>query len=195
MKITRPSRNTIPIESVIHTVRGEKVILDVDLARIYGVTTKRLNEQVKRNIRRFPTDFAFRLSKVELEHLTGQMVKSDGTGNRSQIATGSQKHRDPRFLPYAFTEHGALMAANVLNSSQAVEMSVHVIRAFVQMRRMLAAHKELTRQLSELEGKIGKHDEQIQVIIDAIRQLMAPPPRKKSRIGFLVSERAAKYRR
>lgn len=195
MKITRPSRNMIPIESVIHTVRSEKVILDVDLARIYGVTTKRLNEQVKRNVRRFPVDFAFRLSKVELEHLTGQSAKSDITGNRSQIATGSQKHRDPRFLPFAFTEHGALMAANVLNSLQAVEMSVHVIRAFVQMRRMLATHKELTRKLSELEHKVGKHDEQIQVIIDAIRQLMTPPEPKKRKIGFLVEEKAAAYGR
>ena len=99
MKITRSSGNTTPIESVIHTVRSEKVILGVDLARIYGVTTKRLNEQVKRNVRRFPADFAFRLNKVELEHLTGQIVKSDTTGNRSQFATGSQKHSDPRFLP------------------------------------------------------------------------------------------------
>jgi len=195
MKITRPSRNKIPIGSVIHTVRGEKVILDVDLARIYGVTTKRLNEQVKRNVRRFPADFAFRLSTAELEHITGQIAKSESTGNRSQIATGSQKHRDPRFLPYAFTEHGALMAANVLNSPQAVEMSVHVIRAFVQMRSMLAAHKELTRQLSELEGKVGKHDEQIQVIIAAIRQLMAPADPKKRKIGFLVEEKAAAYGR
>jgi len=193
--MTRAAGNTLNIESVIHTVRGEKIILDVDLAQVYGVTTKRLNEQVKRNARRFPADFAFRLSKVELERLMGQSVKSEVTGNRSQFATGSQKHRDPRFLPYAFTEHGALMAANVLNSPQAIEMSVHVIRAFVQMRRMLAAHKELTRQLSELEGRIGKHDDQIQVIIDAIRQLMTPPEPKKRKIGFLVEERAAHYGR
>ena len=106
-----------------------------------------------------------------------------------------QKHRDPRFLPYAFTEHGALMAANVLNRPQTVEMSVLVVRAFVRMRRMLAAHKELTRQLSELEGKIGTHDEQIQIIFEAIQQLMAPPSPKKRRIGFIVSEKAAKYGR
>ena len=107
--------------------------------------------------------------------------------------TDSQKHRDPRCLPYAFTEHGALMAANILNSPQAIEMSVHGIRGFVQMRRVLAAHKELTRQLSELEGRIGKHDEQIQVIIDALRQLMTPPEPKKRKIGFLVEERVARY--
>jgi ORF6N domain-containing protein len=139
------SGKTVSIESVIHTVRGEKVILDVDLARIYVVTTKRLNEQVKRNGRRFPADFAFRLNRTELEQLVRKLERSDRSGNRSQIATGSQKHRNPRFLPYAFTEHGALMVANILNSPQAVEMSVLVVRAFVRMRRLLAAHGELTR--------------------------------------------------
>src|SRR5574341_725439 len=193
--MTRASGNTLNIESVIHTVRGEKIILDVDLARIYGVTTKRPNEQIRRNARRFPADFAFRISKVELDHLTDQIAKSDLAANRSQIATGSQKHRDPRFLPYAFTEHGALMAANVLNSPQAVEMSVLVVRAFVRMRHMLAAHKELTGKLSELERKIGTHDEQIRMIFEAIRQLMVPPSPKRRRIGFLVSEKAAKYGR
>jgi hypothetical protein len=195
MKFARASRKTMSIESVIHSVRGEKVILDVDLARIYGVTTKRLNEQVKRNSRRFPADFAFRLSREELEQLVRQLTRSEQSGNRSQIATGPQKHRDPRFLPYAFTEHGALMAANVLNSPQAVEMSVVVVRAFVRMRHMLSAHKELTGKLSELERKIGTHDEQIELIFDAIRQLMAPPTPKKRKIGFLVKERAARYGR
>jgi hypothetical protein len=194
MKIARRSSKTISIDSVIHSLRGEKVILDADLARIYGVTTKRLNEQVKRNVRRFPADFAFRLSKTELQLLTEHIAKSDITGNRSQIATGSQKHRDPRFLPYAFTEHGALMAANILNSTQAVEMSVLVVRAFVRMRHILTAHKELTRQLSELERKIGAHDEQIQVILEAIRRLMAPPEPKRRKIGFLVEEKAGVYR-
>jgi len=193
MKLARASRKTISVESVIHSVRGEKVIIDVDLARIYGVTTKRLNEQVKRNARRFPADFAFRLSKAELEQLAGQRARSEQSGNRSQIATGPQKHRDPRFLPYAFTEHGALMAANVLNSPQAVEMSVVVVRAFVRMRHMLAAHKELTGKLSELERKIGTHDEQIELIFKAIRELMTPSSPKRRRIGFLVSEAAARY--
>jgi hypothetical protein len=193
MKLAPVSRKRMAVEAVIHSVRGEKVILDVDLARIYGVTTKRLNEQVKRNARRFPADFAFRLSKAELEQLVGQRARSEQSGNRSQIATGPQKHRDPRFLPYAFTEHGALMAANVLNSPQAVEMSVVVVRAFVRMRHMLAAHKELTGKLSELERKIGTHDEQIELIFKAIRELMAPPTPKRRRIGFLVSEAAARY--
>jgi len=195
MKLARASGKTLSIESVIHSVRGEKVILDIDLARIYGVSTKRSNEQVKRNARRFPTDFSFRLSKAELAQLVGQIARSEQSGNRSQIATGSQKHRDPRFLPYAFTEHGALMAANVLNSTQAVKMSVLVVRAFVRMRHVLAAHKELTGKLSELERKIGTHDEQIQVIFEAIRELMAPPTPKRRKIGFLVEEKAAAYGR
>ena len=135
---------TVLIDSLIHNLRGEKIILDMDLARIYGVTTKRLNEQGKRNAGRFPTDFAFCLSNLERQLLTEQIAKSENPANRSQIATGSQKHRDPRFLPYAFTEHGALMAAKVLNSAQAVRMSVLVVRAFVRMRHILAAHKELT---------------------------------------------------
>jgi hypothetical protein len=159
MKVGRPARKPDSIDSAIHNLRGEKVILDADLARIYGVTTKRLNEQVKRNARRFPSDFPFRLSKAELEHLAGQRARSDPSDNRSQTATGSQKHRAPRFLPYAFTEHGALMAANALNSSPAVEMSVQVVRAFVRMRHLLAAHKKLTGKLEDLERKIGTHDE------------------------------------
>ncbi len=112
--MARPAANIIPIESVIQTVRGEKIILDADLARIYGVTTKRLNEQVKRNPDRFPSDFVFRLTQGEWERLAGRIANSDRPENRSQIATGSQRHRDPRFPPYAFTEHGAIMAANVL---------------------------------------------------------------------------------
>jgi len=195
MKFARASRKTPSVESVIHTLRGEKVILDVDLARIYSVTTKRLNEQVKRNARRFPSDFAFRLSKAELEQLLRQIAGSEQSDNRSQIATGSQKHRDPRFIPYAFTEHGALMAANILNSPRAVEMSVVVVRAFVRMRQMLAAHQELAEKLSELERKIGTHDRQIELIFDAIRQLMTPPEPNKRKIGFLVKERAARYGR
>ena len=195
MKFTRASGKTISIESVIHTLRGEKVILDADLARIYGVSTKRLNEQVKRNARRFPSDFAFRLSKAELEQVAGKITSSDRSDNRSQIATGSQKHRDPRFLPYAFTEHGALMAANVLNSPRAVEMSVLVVRTFVRMRHLLAAHKELTGKLDDLERKIGIHDRQIQAIFDAIRQLMTPPEPKRRKIGFLVEEKPAAYGR
>jgi phage regulator Rha-like protein len=195
MKRPGPSNSPISIESVIHTLRGEKVILDADLARIYGVTTKRLNEQVKRNAHRFPSDFVFQVTKVELDHLREQIPRSARSGNRSQFATGSQKHRDPRFLPFAFTEHGALMAANVLNSQQAVEMSVLVVRAFVRMRHVLATHKDLAQKLAALERRVGTHDKQMQVIFEAIRQLMTPPVTRRKPIGFIVKERAARYGR
>ena len=156
--------------------------IDADLAELYAVPTKRLNEQVKRNAERFPEDFVFRLTAKELEAL-----------NRSQFATGSQKHRDPRFTPFAFTEHGAIMAANVLNSPRAVEMSVYVVRAFVRLREVIASNKELAKRLDELEARIERklstHDQAISGILDAIRQLMAPPPVSKKRpIGFVHND-------
>src|SRR3984957_8426787 len=156
------------IARAILVLRGHRVLLDSELAALYGVTTKRLNEQVKRNAERFPADFMFRLTRAETEAL-----------NRSQIATGSQKHRDPRFPPYAFTEHGAIMAASILNSPRAIEMSVYVVRAFVQLREMLASNKELARRFAQLETRLDKkltpHDEAIAAILSAIRQLMHPP--------------------
>lgn len=170
-------RDTVPIERIasgILLVRGERVMLDADLATLYGVPTKRLNEQVKRNAERFPPDFMFRLSAAETAAL-----------NRSQIATGSQKHRDPRYPPYAFTEHGAIMAATVLNSPQAVDMSVFVVRAFVRLRELLASNKALAGKLAELETRLEGHDQAINEIILAIRELMAPAvPEKKRGIGF-----------
>ncbi len=159
------------IEQKIYLIRGEKVMLDADLAHLYGVTTKRLNEQVKRNADKFPEDFAFQLTAEEYGVLS----------NRSQIATGSQKHRDPRFMPWVFTEHGAIMAATVLNSKQAVAMSVYVVRTFIRLRQMLATHKDLSRKLAEMEKK---YDAQFKVVFDAIRQLMSPPETKKRKIGF-----------
>ena len=167
------------VESLILVIRGQKVILDSDLARIYGVQTKRLNEQVRRNKDRFPPDFVFQLNRMDVE-----MV------NRSQFATGSNKHRDPRFSPYAFTEHGAIMAANVLNSKQAVRMSVFVVRAFVRLREALAIHKDLARKLEALEKRVGVHDAQIQAVFDAIRELMKVPEKPKRRIGFLEEPKA-----
>jgi hypothetical protein len=142
---------------------------------LYGVTTEILNQAMKRNIRRFPEDFMFRLNAAEAEEL-----------NRSQIVTGSQKHRDPRFPPFAFTEHGALMLGNVLRSDQAVEVSLLVVRAFVQLREMLSTHKEFAAKLEALERKVGGHDQAIAGLIDAIRQLMTPPETKKRGIGFLA---------
>jgi hypothetical protein len=151
-------------------------MLDADLAELYGVPTKRLNEQVKRNAERFPEDFMF--------HLTGEEV---ATLNRSQIETGSQKHRDPRFPPFAFTEHGAIMAASVLNSPRAVEMSVYVVRAFVRLREVLAGNKELATKFIELERRLNGHDQAIADILNAIRQLMSPPEHEKRGIGFTAN--------
>lgn len=158
------------IEPLIKTIRGQKVILDNDLARLYGVTTKRLNEQVRRNIERFPDDFLFQLATDEVE------------GMRSQIATASK--RNVRYLPFAFTEHGAFMAATVLNSPQAIEMSVFVVRTFVKLRHLVLGHQELAAKLDQLERKVAGHDESIQQIVAAIRQLMAAPEPKPRRMGF-----------
>ena len=156
-------------------------MLDADLAALYGVTTRRLNEQVKRNRERFPGDFAFRLTSAEAQSL-----------NRSQIATGSQKHRDPRFAPYAFTEHGAIMAAMVLNSPRATEVSVYIVRAFVELRETLGGHKELAKRLDELESRIEKklttHDQTIASILATIRNLMAPPQPRRRPIGFVTPD-------
>jgi hypothetical protein len=166
------------IAPLIHEIRGERVILDFDLARIYGVPVKALNQAMKRNLKRFPEDFAFRLTRSEFESLWSQIVTiDDDPANRSQFVTGSQKHRNPAYPPFAFTEHGAIMAANVLNSEQAVEMSVFVVRAFVKLRATLASHKELAAKIAELDRKVGSHDKAITTIIAAIRQLTAIKPR------------------
>ena len=190
------------IEPAIVLVRGHKVILDGDLARIYGVPTKRLNEQVKRNRHRFPDDFAFQLTAAEFANLRSQFMTSslqpidshDDILNRSQIATGSQKHRDPRFLPYAFTEHGAIMAANVLNSRRAVQMSVFVVRAFVKMRSVLTDTRDLARKLAvlekELKGRLDVHEAAIVTVLQRVMDILdpppppPPPPPKPRRIGF-----------
>ena len=161
------------ITHAILTLRGHRVLLDSELAALYGVTTKRLNEQVKRNAKRFPEDFIFRLTRNETEAL-----------NRSQNATGSQRHRDPRFPPYGFTEHGAIMTATILNSPRAVEMSLYVVRAFVRLRELLASNTVLARKLDELERKYQHHDEAITAILSAIRELTNPPPPKRRSIGF-----------
>ena len=170
------------IASRIVVLRGQRVMLDADLAALYGVTTKRLNEQVRRNLERFPSDFMFQLTNQEVAIL------------RSQFATlkaGRGQHR--KYLPYAFTEHGAIMAAMVLNSPRATEVSVYVVRAFVGLRDTLVAHKELAKRLDELESrlerKVTTHDQAIAGILDAIRQLMVPPePNKKRRIGFVQND-------
>lgn len=179
----------IPVEVIerkILLIRGEKVMLDTDLAELYDVPTKRLNEQVKRNADRFPADFAFQLTAEEWKNVKAL----NDEANRSQFATGSQKHRNPRFMPWAFTEHGAIMAATMLNSKQAVAMSVHVVRAFVKLRELLGTHKDLAWKIEEMEKK---YDSQFRVVFDAIRQLMTPPETKKRKIGFEVRESRARY--
>jgi hypothetical protein len=159
------------IERAIILVRGEKVMLDSDLAEIYGVETGLLNRAVKRNESRFPSDFMFQLTVEEAESLRCQIgISNEGRGGR-------------RYLPYAFTEHGALMLANVLNSERAAQTSVQVVRAFVKLRQMLASNAELARKLAAMEKK---YDAQFKVVFDAIRQLMSPPAKPKREIGFHV---------
>jgi hypothetical protein len=161
------------IEPRILVIHGQKVMLDSDLAELYGVSTKRLNEQVRRNHRRFPGDFHFQLTAAETNSL------------RSQNATSKPGRGGRRYRPSVFTEHGAVMVASVLNTPRAIEVSVFVVRAFVKLREMVAAHKELAHKLAELERKVGTHDDAIRSLIAAIRQLTAPPPEpKRGRIGF-----------
>ncbi len=172
----------IPIGQIgrsILLIRGQKVVLDSDLAAMYGVQTERLNEQVRRNIERFPEDFMFQLTPSELRNLIPQFA-----GSRRKWG-GSRK------LPLAFTEHGALMAASVLKTEQAVRVSVYVVRAFVKLREMLSANKQLAVKLDELERKLQNHDQQIAVLFKAIKELMSPPsePRKKP-IGFATEMEA-----
>jgi len=160
------------IERKILVIRGEKVMLDADLAGLYGVETKRLNEQVRRNIERFPDDFMFQLTDEEFNCLRSQFATSNKPAGR-----GGRRH-----LPNAFTEHGTIMAASVLNTPLAVAVSVQVVRAFVKLREMISTHKDLAKKLEDLEQK---YDSQFKMVFDAIRQLMTPPePKKKRAIGF-----------
>ena len=191
---------TVDITTLIVIVRGKRVMLDRDLAGLYGTTTKRLNEQVKRNRNRFPDDFMFQLTAKEWADLTSQIAMSNAQSNRSQFATGSQRHRDPRFTPYAFTEHGVLMAANILRSERAIQMSVFVVRAFIRMRQMLIEQRGLARKLAELEkeltARLDVHETAINEILGQIRRLLSSPPepeRPKKRIGFLVEEAKVPY--
>lgn len=163
-------------------IRGQKVILDADLAELYGVQTKMLNRAIKRNPKRFPSDFMFQLATSEVNNLRFHF----GTSNlRSQIATSKKGHGGRRYQPYAFTEHGALMAANVLKSSAAIQVSIEIVRAFVKLREIIDTHKGLSQKLDALENKYSKHDQQINAIFAAIRELMKPTPVPQERqIGF-----------
>ena len=168
------------VAQLILLLRDQKVIIDADLAALYGVPTKALNQAVKRNQERFPEDFMFQLSPVE---------KAEVVTNCDHLA----HLKFARTSPYAFTEHGAIQAANVLNSPRAVEMGVYVVRAFVRLREVLASSKELTAKLNELEHKVDSHDQAIAGLINAMRELMRPPePQKKRPIGFVTGEEKPK---
>lgn len=163
---------TKKVATKILILRNQKVILDSDLAELYGVPVKQLNQQVKRNAERFPQDFLFTLTKAEDESL------------RSQTVTSKVGHGGRRYLPHAFTEHGAIMAASVLNSKRAIEMSILVVRAFVQMREALRANQRVEAKLAELETRLDTHDTEIQDLVEAIRELLTPLPANDRRIGF-----------
>ena len=159
------------IERTILVIRGHRVILDADLANLYGVTTKRLNEQVKRNRKRFPADFMFQLTAEEKAEVVARC------DHLARLKFSPTK-------PFAFTEHGAVMVASVLNSESAIEVSIYVVRAFVKLREMLGTHTKLAQKLAQLERRIQSHDSHIQSLFEAIRQLMEPSTSKTRRIGF-----------
>jgi ORF6N domain len=178
------SKKIIPIERIAQRtrhLRGEKVLFDSDLAQLYGVTTGNLNKAVNRNRHRFPSDFMFQLTAEEAKRLIFQFGISKSRGGR-------------RHMPYAFTEQGVAMLSSVLKSERAVKVNIAIMRAFVNMRRMLETNRELARKFSELERRVGKHDEEIAAIIEAIRQLMAPAEKPRREIGFHVREKTPRYR-
>ena len=187
MQDERASRALVTVEQIegaILLIRGQKVMLDADLAELYGVPTKALNQAVKRHRDRFPADFMMQLTVEEAQGLRSQFVtaSADDSEMRSQIVTASK--RNVRYQPYAFTEQGVAMLSTVLNSERAVQVNIEIMRAFVRMRQILAAHVDLARKLDALEKK---YDAQFQVVFEAIRQLMVPvpaPEKPKRRIGF-----------
>ncbi len=191
-----PAVNEAP-EPLIVRVRGHRVILDADLARLYGVTTKRFNEAFKRNRVRFPEDFAFRLTPTEFANLKSQFVTlrsqhidlNDKKDNWSQFATSSGRHRATVYSPWAFTEHGALMAANILRSERAVQMSVYVIRAFVRLREHVAANTAIIKRLAEIDKSLLQHDIALRDIYHKLLPLLEPAPEpRKRRIGFVDTD-------
>jgi hypothetical protein len=169
------------VESAIYLIRGQRVMLDSDLAAIYGTSTMRLNEQLRRNRHRFPEDFAFQLTPEEFKCLISQIaISKKGRGGR-------------RKLPWVFTEHGAIMLASVLKSPIAVQASVRVVRAFVRLREMIAGNAELAARLKDLERRLDSHDEAIIELFAVLKRLLEPEAKPKREIGFHVRERAARY--
>jgi hypothetical protein len=186
----------IPVEQVarrILHIRGEKVLLDFDLAVLYSVGVKVLNQVVKRNRDRFPETQLLRSQLLGLENR--QVAENEGTEtNWSQIVTSSQKYRGTKYRPYAFTEEGVAMLSNVLKSKRAVKVNIAIMRAFVKLRQTLDANRQLAQKFSELEQRVEKHDAEIAAILEAIRQLMASPKGPRREIGFHVREKAPRYR-
>ncbi len=177
------SKEIIPVQRVaqsIRWIRGQKVLLDSDLAALYGVTTGNLNKAVKRNAQRFPSDFMFRLSTQEVQNLRFQFGISRWGGRRA--------------LPYVFTEQGIAMLSSVLNSDRAIRVNIAIMRVFVKLRQTLETNRELAQNFSELEQRVGKHDEEIAAILQAIRQLMAPSEEPRREIGFHMREKPPRYR-
>ncbi len=175
-------KSIVPIEVIeqrILLINGQKMMLDSDLAALYGVTIKRLNEQVRRNLKRFPRDFMYQLAQEEFDSLRSHFAT---------IKTGRGKHR--KYLPYAFTEQGIAMLSSVLNSDRAIEVNIQIMRAFVKLREMIISHKDLARKLNELEKK---YDGQFQIVFEAIRQIIEVEDKPKRKIGY-VSESRAVYR-
>src|SRR6201991_3821623 len=181
------------IERRIYLIRGQKVMLDFDLAELYGVSTKQLNQQVRRNKKRFPEDFMFRLTKEEAESLRSQFVTSnterpqfvrENENLRSQIATSSSGKGGRRHLPYAFTEQGVAMLSGVLNSEQAIEVNIAIMRAFVRLRHMLETNEELNRKFAAVIRKLSTHDKYFRVVFDELKKLTEKPLSSGRQIGF-----------
>jgi ORF6N domain len=178
------STEIIPVARIARAIlllRGEKVMLDSDLAALYGVATGHLNRAVKRNRSRFPADFMFELTAEEVANLKCQIGISSWGGRR-------------RARPHVFTEHGIAMLSGVLNSKRAIKVNIAIMRAFVRLRQVIDTNRELAQRFSELEQRVGKHDEEIAAILEAIRQLMTPPEKPRREIGFHVREKTARYR-
>jgi len=166
------------VERRIYLIRGHKVMIDVDLAELYGVSTKRLNEQVRRNQKRFPSDFMFQLTKAEAENL------------RSQFATSSSTHGGRRSLPYVFTEHGVAMLSSVLNSERAIEVNITIMRAFIRLRQMLDSNEELNRKFAAVIKKLSTHDKYFKVVFNELKRLTEQPDPPRKSIGFKVSNKS-----
>jgi hypothetical protein len=197
-------KEIVPVDQIAHRIRqlrGEKLLLDYDLATLYGVAVE--DQAVKRNQERFPSDFMFQLTDGQAAFLRSLSPsvqdrevaqRQEAATNSSQFVTSSPKHRGAKYRPYAFTEQGVAMLSSVLNSGRAVKVNIAIMRAFVRLRQAVDTNRELAKKFSELERRVGKHDEEIAAILEAIQQLMAPPEKPRREIGFHVRETPSRYR-